>query len=213
MKHRRTKGSRSIYTSRGVLKTREVESFKKIKDINAIKKYFLDKGNYRDYLWFTMGINVGLRIEDLRHLYVGDVIDRNSQPREILRLYESKTGHYREITLNRSVAEAIELCKPELKIYDSNRDRFLFTHSYTKREPLSGTRYYQILNKAVKDLNIQGNYGTHSMRKTFGYHLYNNGVPIETICKIFGHSSPAQTLRYIGITKEDIKEHYRDLCL
>lgn len=47
------------------------------------------------------------------------------------------------------------------------------------------------------------NLGTHSMRKTFGYHLYKNGVGLELIQVLLNHSSPKITLRYIGIEQED----------
>ncbi|WP_259455111.1 tyrosine-type recombinase/integrase [Listeria monocytogenes] len=46
------------------------------------------------------------------------------------------------------------------------------------------------------------NLGTHSMRKTFGYHLYKNGVGLELI-QVLVNYSPKITLRYIGIEQED----------
>lgn len=55
---------------------------------------------------------------------------------------------------------------------------------------------------------ISGEIGTHTMRKTFGYHAYNNGVSLELLMDIFNHSSKSQTLRYIGITEEEKKEVY-----
>ncbi|MCB2294485.1 tyrosine-type recombinase/integrase [Clostridium algoriphilum] len=50
--------------------------------------------------------------------------------------------------------------------------------------------------------------GTHTLRKTFGYHAYQNGSSLELLMDIFNHSSKAQTLRYIGITEEQKKEVY-----
>jgi integrase len=44
--------------------------------------------------------------------------------------------------------------------------------------------------------------GTHTMRKTFGYHAYTGGTTIELLMDIFNHSSKTQSLRYIGITEE-----------
>ena len=55
---------------------------------------------------------------------------------------------------------------------------------------------------------ISGEIGTHTLRKTFGYHAYQNGSSLELLMDIFNHSSKAQTLRYIGITEEQKKEVY-----
>jgi integrase len=53
-----------------------------------------------------------------------------------------------------------------------------------------------------------GEIGTHTLRKTFGYHAYQNGSSLELLMDIFNHSSKSQTLRYIGITEEQKKEVY-----
>lgn len=37
---------------------------------------------------------------------------------------------------------------------------------------LDRNQAYRILNKAAKTLNLQDKIGTHSLRKTFGYHHY-----------------------------------------
>ena len=50
--------------------------------------------------------------------------------------------------------------------------------------------------------------GTHSMRKTRGYAMYDSGRSIESICKVLNHSTPAVTMRYIGIDQRDIDQSY-----
>ncbi|HQE49809.1 MAG TPA: hypothetical protein PKV93_10730 [Fervidobacterium sp.] len=48
------------------------------------------------------------------------------------------------------------------------------------------------------------------MRKTFGYHAYKAGYDLSQIRKLLNHSSPSVTLRYIGISKDQIgKIHLR----
>ncbi|WP_260443387.1 tyrosine-type recombinase/integrase [Listeria seeligeri] len=49
------------------------------------------------------------------------------------------------------------------------------------------------------------------MRKTFGYHLYNNGVGLELLQLLSNHSSPKITLRYIGIEQEDVQSNLAKL--
>ncbi|WP_234288470.1 tyrosine-type recombinase/integrase [Listeria ivanovii] len=68
--------------------------------------------------------------------------------------------------------------------------------------PLSRQQGWYIISKAGKKAGLQ-HLGTHSMRKTFGYHLYKNGVGLELIQLLSNHSSPKITLRYIGIEQED----------
>jgi len=55
--------------------------------------------------------------------------------------------------------------------------------------------------------------GTHTMRKTFGYHAYKKGLDLAVIQKLLNHSSPSITLAYIGITQEDQDNVYMSLNL
>ena len=72
---------------------------------------------------------------------------------------------------------------------------------------------YKILSEAAHAVGIKDNIGTHSMRKTFGYHAYKTGIDISILQKIFNHSCPSITLRYIGITQDDIDDVYLNLNL
>jgi integrase len=53
--------------------------------------------------------------------------------------------------------------------------------------------------------------GTHSMRKTRGYHLYQNTKDIGRVMKMLRHSSEGVTLRYIGITQDDVDKDFVEL--
>ncbi|WP_319780026.1 tyrosine-type recombinase/integrase [Maridesulfovibrio sp.] len=69
------------------------------------------------------------------------------------------------------------------------------------------------VNKLVKKwcakLNLKGNYGSHTLRKTFGYQQrVAFGVDIPTLMEIFNHSNQAQTLEYLCIQPEEIKNVY-----
>ena len=46
------------------------------------------------------------------------------------------------------------------------------------------------------------------MRKTFGYHHYQKFKDIAMLQKIFNHSTPQVTLRYIGIDQDQIDYSY-----
>ncbi len=48
------------------------------KDIETIKKYYLEKKQYRNYALFVVGINTALRISDLLSLEWRDVFDSSN---------------------------------------------------------------------------------------------------------------------------------------
>jgi site-specific recombinase XerD len=51
------------------------------------------------------------------------------------------------------------------------------------------------------------------LRKSFGAGLYRHGKSIELISHILNHRSPAETLKYIGITKDEVMQSYDDVIL
>ena len=202
-------------TSRGITKAQEVEPVKNIKDIAKIKQYLIGKDSKRDYLLFVLGINVGLRAGDLLSLKIRDVLLATGEMANSVRIIEEKTKKIREFNLNRSAKEATRLYLDSLSAYRiddplfrSNKGGVSITVEYA----------HYIIKKALRDLNIKGNYGTHTLRKTFAFHTYINGIKtnpaiLETLQKLLGHSSSAITLRYIGITKQVISDVYESLNL
>ncbi|MDO9566539.1 MAG: site-specific integrase [Candidatus Desulfaltia sp.] len=190
---------------------REVEPIKNIKDIKRIKQYLLGKKNKRDYLLFVLGINVGLRIGDLLSLKISDVREPDTATiKNAVYIREQKTGKFREFELNKAAREAIMFYLESLPEY--KKDDYLFS-SRKGRGPITTRAAHKIIKTTLRDLDIKGNYGTHSLRKTFGYHRYINNVKLETLQRIFNHNSPATTLRYIGITKEVIIDAYNSVNL
>ena len=66
-----------------------------------------------------------------------------------------------------------------------------------------------VVNRMIKSwcraINLPGNYGAHTLRKTFGYIQRTKfGVGFEVLCRRFNHSSPAITMRYLGITDQEV---------
>ena len=196
-----------------------VEPIRHKSDIEKMKRLFRQK-SLRDYALFTLGINTGLRISDLLALTVGDVLaGKGSRVRIVdkLTLREIKTRKRRNIMLNETVRSALAL-------YLRTRERRypedpLFLSRQREKDgtlrTLSRSQAYHIIVDTARAAGIASRVGTHTMRKTFGYFLYDNGKgkPIEFLMKIFGHSSPDVTLRYIGITQEEIDETYMDFSL
>ena len=190
---------------------KEVEPIKSVKDIKRIKQYLLGKKSKRDYLMFVLGINTGLRVGDLLALTMEDVLEPGTMIiKHSVTIREQKTGKLRVFELNDAAREAITLYLDTNS--DWNREDYLF-QSRKGNGVLTTRAAHKIIKTTLRELGIKGNYGTHSLRKTFGYHRYSNNVKLETLQKLFNHSSPAVTLRYIGITKEVIIDAYNSVNL
>ena len=143
---------------------------------------------------FLIGINTGLRISDLVKLKPEDIKDGH------IELREKKTGKIKRLKLNDSVyAQVVEYI-------DAYPKQFLF-HS-RKGGHIQEKSAWRIIHEAGLKLGLE-HIGTHSMRKTFGYHAWRQDVDFTLIQTAFNHSSPRTTMRYLGIT-EDImnKEAY-----
>lgn len=184
-----------------------VQPIRDLKKIETIKK-LLKQQNLRDYCLFVLGINSGLRISDLLKLKISDVIEKE-KIKDRIRLREKKTNKFKDFPLSEKTKQSIK--------------EYLKTRIYTENEPLFISRKnkgfllrqqaYKIINNVAKAVGIKEKIGTHTLRKTFGYHAYNNGYDIALIQKLFNHSSPAVTLRYIGITQDELDDVYLSLDL
>lgn len=187
-----------------------VEPIRDKKKIKAMKAVLKSK-SIRNYLLFTMGINTGLRISDLLKLKIEDVMDERGKVKATIYLRERKTGKEKVFAINKTLKEVIKEYLCSLKIYELSW--FLFKSKKGKNSPITRIQAYDILNNAAELIGIKDKIGTHSLRKTFGYHARMRGAPIEILQKIFNHTSPGVTMRYIGITQAELEYVYLDLNL
>ena len=83
------------------------------------------------------------------------------------------------------------------------------------KDPLESILSISVQNfvNSCKEAGLQERVGTHTMRKTFGYHHYQKFKDVAMLQKIFNHSSPQITLRYIGIEQDQIDESYSNFIL
>jgi integrase len=175
-----------------------VEPIRDERSIKAIRKILSDEP--RNHLLFVMGINNGLRTGDLLKLKVDDVRDLKSGDSTNIR--ESKTGKQNILVINKTVYKVLEQYLAESKLGD---DDYLFK-SRKGSKPIT----IQAVNSLIKDwtsaINLKGNYGAHSLRKTWGYFQRKIfGVGFEVICKRYNHASPAVTMRYVGISDKEVQ--------
>ncbi|PFG13054.1 site-specific integrase [Bacillus sp. es.036] len=165
--------------------------------IRAIKRYLKEK-NERDYMMFILGINSGLRISDILPLRVSDA------KRPYFSMREKKTGKQKRLDMT-------PVLKKELKIYveDKKDHEFLFKSREGINKPIGRSMAYKILRDAAEHVRIT-EIGTHTLRKTFGYHFYQQTKDVAILQKIFNHTSPSLTLRYIGIEQDGIDKAIKE---
>ena len=183
-----------------------------IRDIRAIKriKIHLRKTNLRDYCLFTLGINTAYRANELLSLTIGQV--RHLKSGDLLEIKQSKNEKYRATTLNNVSYNAIQdwLAKHP---YPDNKHAPLFLSQRREASICVST-----LNRLVKSwcihIDLEGNYGSHSLRKTWGYQQRKkNNTPIALLMIAFGHSNQKQTLDYLGIQDNEVSDLFMTLEL
>lgn len=176
-----------------------VEPIRSIEDLRNVEKILAQ--NPKDLLLFTLGTNCGLRVSDIVALNVGDV-----QGKTHVRIVEQKTGKPKTFPINAKL-------KPMLDKFVKNKspEEPLFKTLFDNRLDRYGA--YYIIKNACKKAGIQAKIGTHTMRKTFGYHHYKKFKDIAMLQKLLNHASPQITLRYIGIDQEEIDESYTNFVL
>jgi len=201
------------------------EPIKDMDEIERISDYMKRNGRYRDNMLFIVGINLGLRISDLRVLRFCNLINDNYTFKDSFPVLEQKTKNTRThrknryLTINTAIVEAVTLYLENTK--NVKLSDYMFrsesNRGSNKNEPVSRQGVDHMLRSLAKELDLTMKLSTHSLRKTWAYHqmVMSNNDPRKLLLlqKAMGHSSAAQTLDYIGITREEIEEAYRNLNL
>lgn len=159
-----------------MLKT--VQPIREIAMIAAMKDVLM-KQHYRNYFLFVLGINTGLRISDLLALRVGDVRGKSHSV-----ITEQKTGKLKRFKINNELHQHISKFA-----IDKNTAAYLF-QSRRGQDCIHRVQAWKILNAAAQEVGLS-EIGTHTLRKTFGYHFYQKYKDVAVLQKIFNHSSPA----------------------
>ena len=179
-----------------------VEPIRRKSDLIKVKK-LLSIQSQRNLLLFLLGINTGLRISDILNLKV-----QNVKNQDYIIIIEKKTKKYRKIKLSKFLKQIIKKYIKFMKQED-----YLFKSRKGKNNPISRIQAYRIIKSACKEIDLNQNFGTHTLRKTFGYHFYKKTKDIVLLQNILNHSSQSVTLRYIGLTQDWIDKSLNNFIL
>lgn len=194
------------------------------KDIIAMANWLYEHKDNKYVLAFTLGINLGLRANELLDLKMNQVFSSDGSVRLIedeedtsdgIDIYQSKTKKHRTVFLNAACKDALEWAFPI-------KGAYLHSEGYIFPSRESGAiqvgTFRKVLKEAAAACGLKQNIGTHTCRKTWGWHQYKYNsekanLDITMLQRAFGHSSPEVTLRYLGITDEEDKALYKNMCI
>lgn len=191
--------------SKGDVDMSLVQPIRDAKKIKEILDYLRRYKSKRDYLLFLMGINCGLRVSDLLQLKVRDVMTNTTV------IKEQKTDKIREIfwpdSIYPQIREYIKGRDPEEPLFPSRK-----RDENGRLQPIKRVQAWKILNEAARAVGLD-DLGTHTMRKTYGYHYYKRHRDIVYLMQVYNHSSQAITLRYIGLARDEMEQKARSFAL
>lgn len=193
------KGFLTLSSKKGEIKdVQPIRSLAKLEDMKwSLRRHCSE----RDYILFLIGINTGLRVSDLLALKVSDVKGKKK-----LTIREGKTKKKRVIHLH-GIYE-------DVNAYINGLEGAVWLFPSRKgNNPISRIQAYRQLNKAAEMVDMPDGIGTHTMRKTFGYWYYKQQKDIASLQMILNHARPSETLRYIGITDEQIEDSLQHFVL
>jgi len=184
-----------------------VEPIRDRKKIAQIKNLLRGQKRLRDLLLFAVGINTALRISDLLQLQVNHFLDEQGRVKHRFWIKERKRGKRHEIVINTSIREALDEYLSAFPNIRENKENFVFFSSSTNdcSIPIKRGQAWKFITSICREAGLSGNFGTHSLRKTWGYHARMSGVDLALIMHKLNHESIAYTKRYLGITDDELQ--------
>ena len=170
----------------------------------------------RNKMMFLVGINLGIRASDLCGLKYSFFIKEDGTFKDGYSLQPKKTkktGKYVKLYFNQTVKKSITDYIEKYPVKDMNE--YLFQSK--KGGAITEKSLWKIIVNISREAGIEKNVGSHTLRKTFGYHIWHNAEDKEKalvmLMAIFNHSSVATTKKYIGIMDEEIEDVFNNLNL
>lgn len=149
----------------------------------------------RDYALITLMLHTGLRAGEVCALTLGDLTlsDRKGQ----LVVQAGKGSKQRTLPLNQPVREALTNWL-EVRPATTHRQVFLGQRG----DPLTESALRRILDALARRANVDAS--PHTLRHTFGKRLVDNGVTLEKVAALMGHSSLNTTRMYLTPGQQDL---------
>lgn len=164
--------------------------------------YLLIKPVCRNYAMIILGLNTAFRISDLLNLQWRDVFsEKKNCFKDHICITEQKTGKERSVAINASVSDALLILREKTR--QGTQDRYLFPNGRKADAHLSRSQAFRIIKEAAEYAGLEEHISCHSLRKTFGYHAWKQGIQPALLMELYNHSSYRITRQYLCIEQED----------
>lgn len=165
-----------------------VQPFKQQKDIDRLKWHL--RRRLRDLALFVIGVNCQLPFRELVQLRVKDI--------ENVKSGETFIVNGRSVTMN---IEMVRALKKLIRVKRYTSEDFLFQGN-VRGKRISYKTGHELVKQWGVWLRLPENYGSSSLRKTFGYQCHRTGqTDLEVLRKLFNQKTRECTMRYLGIAK------------
>ncbi len=100
------------------------------------------------------------------------------------------------------------LDKVRVKFTKGNRSEYLFLSYQGKK--MSRIMFWKIVKKYAASCNIEKDLSPHVLRHSFATHLLERGADLRSLQEMLGHASIATTQIYTHVSRDHIKEVYKE---
>lgn len=178
-----------------------IPSFYTEDQVNKIAEtYPTDEKGLRDRAILELLYGSGIRLSELHSIILSDI---NENDRMIKVLGKGNKERIIPIT-----EYSLELINRYLSFRDT-KDPKLPLFISRKGTAISKRQIERIVEKQLSTVSSAKKRSPHTLRHTFATHMLDNGADIRLVKELLGHSSLASTQIYTHVTKERLKEAYR----
>ncbi|MGB0907380.1 MAG: tyrosine-type recombinase/integrase [Maricaulaceae bacterium] len=173
-------------------------------EIAKMRRHLSARKSHHDLCLFLVAIDTMLRASDLLRLRVSDVCTPDGKVRDSFPWKQKKTGQGVFPVLTPASQTALKKWIEECQKHFSD---YLFTREKPRAgDPISVGFYRTLIKQWVRAVGLRPHdYSAHSLRRSKAIFMYENGVPVEIIGRLFGHTSSASTIHYLGIDEAEAR--------
>ena len=179
-------------------------------DVHKLIDYYeQEEPNLRNKTLIIFALHTALRISDILALRWENVYYfKKERYVDHLSVYEKKTGKISQLAFNQHVLQALEEYRNSRNPQPQD---YIFSKMNDPSHPLCRSQAYRIVKKAAEATLNEPHISCHSLRKTFGYHAWKQGISPVLIMDVYNHSSFVITRRYLGIDQDDRDALFKDM--
>ncbi len=156
----------------------------------------------RDHAIQKLLLSTGLRASEVCALTVGDIdLDKCEVTKPAV-----KGGKEDTVFLSEGAAEAVEDYLDERNDPGSD-EAFALSE---QGGALTRTGLLQMVKRTARRADVEKNVTVHMYRRTYATRLLRNGADLVTVKELLGHDSIKSTMRYLRLTKDDLKENHAE---